>query len=207
LVSDGSGVITPSSVTTTNLTDLTDNGATTLHSHAGGGGAITREGGETSEAATTSTSVSEAFDFTSLSIETLVPFQAIMGARQDPAGSTAQCHTGIKLVISGGAETTIGDAGTGSGTFGYLFNDNVVADGLWMFWLGPRDTSNYLHSGMGIYNRGNHAGAETGGHVGRLNKDAANPAGTIITIKIRLISLNGATIAMNNGNVYSMAIS
>jgi len=37
LVSDGSGVITPSSVTTTNLTDLTDSGATTLHSHAGGG--------------------------------------------------------------------------------------------------------------------------------------------------------------------------
>jgi len=36
LVSDGSGVITPSSVTTTNLTDLTDSGATTLHSHAGG---------------------------------------------------------------------------------------------------------------------------------------------------------------------------
>ena len=37
LVSDGSGVITPSSVTAANLTDLTDSGATTLHSHAGGG--------------------------------------------------------------------------------------------------------------------------------------------------------------------------
>ena len=37
LVSDGSGDVSVSSVTTTNLTDLTDSGATTLHSHAGGG--------------------------------------------------------------------------------------------------------------------------------------------------------------------------
>jgi len=35
LVSDGSGVITPSSVTTTNLTDLTDTGETALHTHVG----------------------------------------------------------------------------------------------------------------------------------------------------------------------------
>jgi hypothetical protein len=34
LVSDGSGDVSVSSVTTTNLTDLTDAGATTLHSHA-----------------------------------------------------------------------------------------------------------------------------------------------------------------------------
>ena len=37
LVSDGSGDVSVSSVTTTNLTDLTDSGATTLHSHAAGG--------------------------------------------------------------------------------------------------------------------------------------------------------------------------
>jgi hypothetical protein len=37
LVSDGNGDVSVSSVTTTNLTDLTDSGATTLHSHAGGG--------------------------------------------------------------------------------------------------------------------------------------------------------------------------
>ena len=34
LVSDGNGDVSVSSVTTTNLTDLTDSGATTLHSHA-----------------------------------------------------------------------------------------------------------------------------------------------------------------------------
>jgi len=34
LVSDGSGDVSVSTVTTTNLTDLTDSGATTLHSHA-----------------------------------------------------------------------------------------------------------------------------------------------------------------------------
>ena len=37
LVSDGNGDVSVSSVTTTNLTDLTDSGATTLHSHAAGG--------------------------------------------------------------------------------------------------------------------------------------------------------------------------
>ena len=43
LVSDGSGDVSVSSVTTTNLTDLTDAGETALHTHAGGVSAASKE--------------------------------------------------------------------------------------------------------------------------------------------------------------------
>ena len=55
LVSDGNGDVSVSSVTTTNLTDLTDAGETALHSHAGGGSLVLIGTEEANNTATTLT--------------------------------------------------------------------------------------------------------------------------------------------------------
>ena len=96
LVSDGNGDVSVSSVTTTNLTDLTDAGETALHTHAGGGSAISRVGGNTTEATTTSTTVVDMITVSGISITGPTPIWNIWKIRKT-TGAADNTISGIKL--------------------------------------------------------------------------------------------------------------
>lgn len=77
------------------LTELTDSSETTLHSHVASG-AVTREGGDTTEHTTTSTSAVDLSSITSLNIGALVPLHVSLRSRKT-SGAADDADIGLKI--------------------------------------------------------------------------------------------------------------
>jgi hypothetical protein len=203
LVTDGSGVITPSSVTTANLTDLTDTNATTLHSHAGGG-AVTREGGNLTTATTSSNTATNGIISDTLSWASLAPGIILCSHR-----CTASAGSGWAVTVSGGSSVVIGDAL--ETTNGRIWQGDTDTDGgSWTF-VGPRLTD-FQSGHQNLWNRvvDNSSRDQTASTSNNLSVTNAIPIGEIITITMRMkCSGNGSNVTMwqDELHVYSMATS
>jgi hypothetical protein len=147
LVSDSNGDVSASSVTTTNLTDLTDAGETALHSHAGGG-ATARVGGDTSEGTTTSTSLVELLALTGLSITAATPLKSILNWRKVSGEQNA-------------ADYFLQINSTNIGRIFVTVVGNTTGDGM-IHTILPASLSNYQKGGSSLSNDGP---AGTGHHL------------------------------------------
>ena len=119
-------------------------------------GAITREGGNTTEATTTSTSAANLLSLSSISIAAGTLFFFTLGGRKT-SGAADDAATGLKI------NTTVTGEATGSGTRGWHSTTTDRAEnGMLNHYVGPRVT-NYDTSTSGEYEVKN---ASTGASVG-----------------------------------------
>lgn len=124
----------------TNVGDfLKDDG--TWSTPAGGSGAVTREGGQTTEATTTSTSAVDLLSATSLTIAAASPFMFINNGRKT-SGAASRAQLGIKMnaTVVGEAASLSHNGWEGTGT-------DQAEDGAFMLHQGARVT-NYHGGGM-----------------------------------------------------------
>jgi hypothetical protein len=127
----------------TNVGDfLKDDG--TWATPAGGSGAVTREGGQTTEATTTSTTAVDLLSATSLTIAAISPFIFIYNGRKT-TGAAADAACGLKL------NTTVTAEAISTAIHGYRgTNGNTAEAGGYKALITPRVT-NYLHGALVNY--------------------------------------------------------
>jgi len=111
-----------------------------------GGGAIVREGGDTSEGTTQSTSDAEVLAATGLTIAAIQPVYFTHGCRKDAGGSGHDAGSGIRINA-----TTIASPSTGGNfrPWGCTNTDRAETGGVHV-WIGPRVT-NYLTNIMAFF--------------------------------------------------------
>ena len=112
----------------------------------GAAGAITRAGGNTTEATTTSTSAVDVLTVASLSIATTSPITCLVAMRKTTGDAAAAC-LGLKLNTTVTGEATLG----GPVEVLQFDTENTARGGSVHFWLGPRITDyNLVNSGSGF---------------------------------------------------------
>jgi len=168
---------------------------------AAGGGAVSWEGGNTTEDSSTSTSVSDLCDVTSLTIPAGTPIRVWTAARYGAGGGD---NASIGLTINGTAMRTPVNPAVASQ--GWEANGNDDMDGVWILDIGPRVT-NYTKGLLGFANRHPASGVGAAGAMHGVNAQAALPTGEIQSIVHTGIVASGATIATDEMHVYSWAVS
>ncbi len=167
-----------------------------------GSGAVTRVGGNTTEATTTSTSAVDVFTITVTAITAATPFH-ITGSARKTAGAAVQA--GIGLVLNA---TTIYEAVVGSGLW-RGDSGNAADEGCFLAMIPPR-VVNYPRGFMGIrggaYTAAGYPGVQPGLFVFTVENDL--PTANITSVVIRGISGNAAvTLGVDEGQVYTYAVS
>jgi hypothetical protein len=168
--------------------------------------AITREGGDSTEATTTSTSAVDLLAASSLTIGATEPFLQMHNGRKT-SGAANYTPCGYKM-----NSTTIGEA-TGSNVRGwYSSGTNQAEDGGAWAIMGPRVT-NYQAFSRGL--RSSHisgtnaAGINgTAAHLSQMTTDAVMPIATVTDFVIRGLTLNASnTLGADELQLYSYAAS
>tara|TARA_R110000824_G_scaffold325527_1_gene512426 strand:+ start:132 stop:923 length:792 start_codon:yes stop_codon:yes gene_type:complete len=204
LVSDGSGVISPSAVTSTEIGYLDGVTSAIQTQINAAGGAVTREGGDATETTTTSTSAVDLLAASSLTIGATEPFLQMHNGRKT-SGAANYTPCGYKM-----NSTTIGEA-TGSNVRGwYSSGTNQAEDGGAWAIMGPRVT-NYQAFARGLrsahYNGANAVGMNgTAAHLSQLTQDTVMPIATVTDFVIRGLTLNASnTLGADELQLYSYA--
>ncbi len=179
------------------------------HKHAmpaAGVGAVTREGGNTTEATTTSLTAVDLLAASSLSISATTPFTVMVNCRSSAAGDA----TGDPKITVGKINTTVCQEAITStdGALGWSSPDGTAEDGMLVYDVGSRVT-NYLRAGIGHYQRSD--GSNFTQQLARTNDDATFPTATITDITARAISDDTVnpdpTMGADEMHVYSWATS
>ncbi len=163
---------------------------------AGGSGAVTREGGDTTEATTTSTSSTDMLDATSLTIAAIEPIMAHVISRKT-TGAADDTNWGIDLnatVIF--ANVRLDEA---SNEIQHTFQNTMI----------PARVSNYLRAG---YDTWRHIVSSAGTSRGESHNVVA-PANDYPTVEITNLTVTGSvdnaliTLGLDELHVYSVAAS
>ena len=187
-------------------TVLTNDGAGALTWAAAAVSAISRAGGDSTEATTTSTSAVDLLAASSLTIGATEPFLQMHNGRKT-SGAANYTPCGYKM-----NSTTIGEA-TGSNVRGwYSSGTNQAEDGGAWAIMGPRVT-NYQAFSRGL--RSSHisgtnaAGINgTAAHLSQMTTDAVMPIATVTDFVIRGLTLNASnTLGADELQLYSYAAS
>lgn len=162
---------------------------------------VTREGGNTTEATTTSTSSVDLLTATGMSIGVGSPIRIWVAGRKT-AGATAYAGLGLKINA-----TVVGESSTSKAKIIRFGNADEAQSRTSTTWL-PHRVSGYVAIGCGV----GIASAYAGGAavtVGTQSTDtAALPLATITDVIIRGISASASiTLAADELHVYSFAVS
>ena len=164
------------------------------------GSAVTREGGNTSEGTTTSTTVVDLLTSSSLTVLVTEPFYYTWNGRKT-SGASAWFSHGIKL-----NSTTITDAAT-LGIFYSSGDADEVQDGGARVWFGPRVT-NYFTNVNGQFSTFDASQVAHNVLVSKQNLAAVIPNATvtdvIVTAKVNNASI---TTGADEAQIYSEAAS
>jgi hypothetical protein len=162
------------------------------------GGAVAREGGNTTDATTTSTSQGDLLSVSSLSIAAAVPVLFSAETRKT-TGAASYADIGLKL------NAVSIHAATGGGGFWTTDGLNELQHGGVSMFILPRVTS-YQHGLMGSYTVYDAVGLSRSGHGAKITN--ALPIATITDLIITG-STNSAsnTLGADELHVYSMAVS
>jgi len=200
LVSDGSGDVSVSAVTSTEIGYLDGVTSAIQTQLNAAGGAVTREGGDTTESTTTSTSASDLHSTTSLSIGTTTGFDMVVATRKT-SGATAGFGCGTKLNSTVTAEANA----TGGHVFLPTNNSTNAAEDRWGHLESGIRITNYVRGIISIGN-GYTATAQTAG--GRPQVDADMPIATLTSITVRgLCASSSITGGIDEMHVYTRVIS
>ena len=173
---------------------------------AGGGGATSWVGGDTSEATMTSTSAAELSAISSLTIGEAVPF-FIQGNSRKTHSATADASLGLRL------DSTIVDGPPNSGSGIMVFSGSAYAqDGVFEVEYGARDTGylNVNKANMQANRTSNAARANGISPLSDALETAITPAGQIEDVDI--MGMNGSsdplnTLGLNHHHIYTRAVS
>jgi len=153
------------------------------------GGATTREGGNTTEATTSSTTAMNLVTVASLSITQYQPMQLFVSGRKDDAGTGNHINIGI-AVISGGSTTVIGEASIGSNNIWTSTNTDTSMNGVGICFVGGR-ASGYQRSATGTTTTWDTAGS-TRRHTVHIENAGGStntwPVATYTSVILRAIS-------------------
>jgi len=165
-------------------------------------GAVTREGGQLTEATTTSTSAVDLIAATSLTLAGIAPAIVYFVGRKS-SGAADDVITGLKL-----NSTITGEAATSAFAGWKSSTTNRAEDGAGTFWLGSRLAS-YTNGSQGRYLACTAAGVAVAGNVmSNLQETATFPTAEITSLIIRGISDNSSnTLGVDELHVYSYATS
>ena len=158
--------------------------------------ALTRAGGNSTEATTTSTTAVDLLTASSLSITAATPFDFWVVYRKT-TGAAANFGGGLKLNATVTEEASVGG-------YGICFGDtaNAAQNGLNVTHIGPR-VGSYLNPGWGQFRTAGVAASGTSPV-----DTTAPPTATITDVVIRAISGNAAvTVGMDELQVYSYSVS
>ena len=148
---------------------------------------LARQGGNTTEATTTSTSVVTILTATSLNIAATLPILIIANVRKT-TGAANNC--GLKCSLNGGSDLM--------NNYDFFTTANQAESGLLIVWIGARIT-NYLRAGL--FWR-----AQPSAHIRELQADA--PTAAITSVEVGGRTKDAAnTLAMDEMHVYSLAAS
>jgi hypothetical protein len=165
-----------------------------------GTGAVTREGGNTSESTTTSTSADHLLAIASLSIAAATPLVAHVLTRKTAGGANHPYWGYTVNAVSIGA-----GMGTGS-------SDNEIQEGMKLVYI-PARVATYTFAGPIVLGRtsdqsGNNARAAIeAGSSGSGPMQAAFPTATVTDFKIDGNSQTGITFGVDERHLYSWATS
>jgi len=160
------------------------------------GGALTRQGGQTTEATTTSTSSTDLLTVASLSIGVTLPMMVWVAARKT-TGAANNAGVGLKL-----NSTVIGDASTAAARVAQFDTANAIQSMSGLVWV-PHRVTLYDGKGCGLGLTG--AQAETGSSRGSQPTSDPVPLATITDVIWRGISTASITLGADEGHVYSYA--
>ncbi len=169
----------------------------------GGAGAITREGGDTTEATTTSTSATELMAITTLTIAATSPFRLQIPARKS-SGAAADASVGLRL------NATIVDGPPSSGSGNWIATTaNAAQDGLSSLEFSSRVT-NYLNGTYALFVARTNSSAVIANHA--LGQDASEtavtPSAQITDVDTMGISGDaGVTLGTDEVHIHSFSTS
>jgi hypothetical protein len=164
--------------------------------------AVTREGGNTTEAVTTSTTPVDFLSIASLNIAATTPLQLIVNGRKT-TGADEGVGYGLKLNT-----TVVTEALATLGNVLFRMNDatNIIETGTCVAFVGPRVT-NYLRTGVGLFSTYRTSGSisDTSYSSG---DDADAPTVTITDLVIRALTGNALVTCGADGlQLYTLATS
>ena len=174
------------------------------HKHAmpaAGGGSVTREGGQTTEATSTSTSQADLLTASSLTVAATQPFKFLANCRKS-SGHASTVGFGLKLNSTDVQTTIAGALGiwTSSGA-------NAAQDGMSVATFGARVT-NYLKCAEGGTATFTTGGGEIYAQSLIAADEAALPTATITDVVLQSICTNGSNaVGADELHVYSLAAS
>jgi hypothetical protein len=175
---------------------------------AASSGAISRSGGQLSEATSTSTSSAILLTSSTLAIPAVSPFNFILSARKT-TGAADDCAFGWGMTVSGGSDVICRAAITGNNAGWFTSTANENQNGMWIMDVAARLT-NYT-SGVQAYseNKNTSSGANRdGGRNGNMTTDAIMPIGVVVEVIVYGISDNGSnTVAGDELNIYEAVTS
>ncbi len=162
-------------------------------------GAVTRAGGNTTEATTTSTTAVDLLSVASLSIGATTPFLFVVNGRKT-TGAAAAIALGLKLNT-----TVVGEAVVGNLVLLDSSATNQAENGYSKIIIGSRVT-NYLRSGTGHFTV--YATANTNSGIAVPINTADIPNATITDVVIRAISGSAlVTAGADELQIYALATS
>jgi len=168
----------------------------------GAGGAVTREGGYTSESSTATTSVSDLITSSTLSITGTQPSRFFVLCRQT-GGSTAMLWVGFKINTVDTWTPVVNGTHIWRGT-----NNNQLAEGGSEMTIGPRgsDYTGFVYGhGASYHSNGTQAGGGNG--IKASDHNGALPTGNITSITIEgIITVGNITGFVDQLHVYSYAV-
>ena len=167
--------------------------------------AISREGGTTSEATTTSTSAMDLITISSLTIAAASPW-TMTSLWRKTTGHASAASGGLKIVAD---STVVTGESTTAATLWQSGTSNLAEDGGTDTTVGAKVT-NYLASNAqnNIVSRNSSSGGFTYGNVGTLTKDAVFPVGQTTSIVLRANSGNASvTTGSDEVHIYVLSVS
>ena len=167
--------------------------------------AISREGGTTSEATTTSTSAMDLITMSSLTIAAASPW-TMTSLWRKTTGHASAASGGLKIVAD---STVVTGESTTAATLWQSGTSNLAEDGGTDTTVGAKVT-NYLASNAqnNIVSRNSSSGGCTYGNVGTLTKDAVFPVGQTTSIVLRANSGNASvTTGSDEIHIYVLSVS
>ena len=187
-----------------NGTFLSTNSSGALSWAAVAASAISREGGTTTEATTTSTSAMDLITMSSLTIAAASPW-TMTSLWRKTTGHASAASGGLKIVAD---STVVVGESTTAATLWQSGTANLAEDGGSDTVVGATVT-NYLTSNSqnDIVSRNSSSGGFTYGNVGTLTKDAVFPVGQTTSIVLRANSGNSSvTTGSDEVHIYVLAV-
>jgi hypothetical protein len=165
---------------------------------------LTHEGGNTTEATSTSTSAADLVTASSLTLAVGEPFELTALARKTAGASSAM---GLGLTVN---STVVREATTAAANALFFASaGNRIEGGLFFLHGYPGQTNYQFGNGAGIMvNEGTAATGVNGGQVKPINATADFPLAAITTFVIRGITASASqTMGVDEAHVYSRAVS